>query len=106
MRIIRDEGICGNMFTTALGIDWGIRRCNIKGCYETTLGAIISDPEHDVTYGLCERHFTTIRDASRDHSVNISLDFAPVKEARINDWIEANEDAEYGGEWLEAMHHD
>ena len=93
MKIIRDEGLMGNMFTTCLGIDWGIRRCNIKGCYETTLGAIIRDPENNVTYGLCETHYLKIKNGTQDRSMSISLDFTPIELARVVDRIESNEHA-------------
>ena len=70
----------GNMYTTCLGIDWGIRRCNIKGCTETMLGAIVRDPGHDITYGLCEEHYQLI--ANTPGGVDITLDFTPLKETQ------------------------
>lgn len=78
MKIIRDESFMGNTFTTCLGIDWGIRRCNIEGCRETALGAIVSDPERGVTYGLCEEHYQMI--ANAPGGMNIKLDFTPLDE--------------------------
>lgn len=80
LRIIRDDGIFGHITTTCLGIDWGIRRCNIKGCRETTLGAIVSDPENKIIYGLCEKHYTEIHDGTQDKSMTIELDFTPLEE--------------------------
>lgn len=100
MKIIRDEGLMGNTFTTCLGIDWGVRRCNIQGCYETTLGALVSDPENGVLYGLCEKHYNEIHDATQNGGMTITLDFTPVELAREIDRIEANEHAQYAGEWL------
>lgn len=100
MKIIRDDGFMGNIFTTALGIDWGIRRCNIKGCYETTLGAVVCDPENEITYGLCEYHYNYIHDNTQHESMSIELDFTPLYIARWIDRIEANEHAEYAGEWM------
>ena len=83
MKIIRDEGLRGNTFTTCLGIDWGIRRCNIEGCTEHILGAIVCDPEHGVTYGLCEHHYQVIQHAVGD--MNITLDFTPLEKELSDD---------------------
>lgn len=76
MQIIRDEGLMGNGLTTCLGIDWGIRRCNIAGCHEKILGAIVYDPENSVIYGLCEEHYQMINNAPG--GMNITLDFTPL----------------------------
>jgi hypothetical protein len=55
MKIIRDEQFCGIMMIPLL-VDWHIRRCNVKGCIEKP-NTIIADPEHEVNYDLCEKHF-------------------------------------------------
>ena len=39
-----------------LCIDWDISRCNFKNCIEVP-NTIISDPDRDLTFGLCEEHF-------------------------------------------------
>ena len=104
MKIIRDENFMGNTFTTCLGIDWGIRRCNIQGCYETILGAIVCDPDNGVTYGLCERHYNEIYEGTQEESMLITLDFTPVEIAKRidkkNAMIEQNESLEYSNEWM------
>lgn len=56
MQIIRDEETCG-LFTVALMVDWGIRRCNYKACREkpNTIVAMQDGVTH--VFGLCEEHY-------------------------------------------------
>jgi hypothetical protein len=89
MKIIRDEGIFGNMFTTCLGIDWGIRRCNIEGCEETELGAIVTGIPNEPMFGVCENHYQMY--FSNPMDVSLTLDFTPL-------WY-IDPDDEYALEW-------
>lgn len=56
MRIIRDEETSGLMMIPLL-YDWGIKRCNVKGCRNKP-NTIISQlgPDVPVT-GWCEEHY-------------------------------------------------
>lgn len=89
MKIIRDEGLMGNGMTTCLGIDWGIRRCNIKGCAETMLGAIIAQVPDTPIFGVCEEHYQMY--FSKPMNVHIELDFNSIGYVEPDD--------EYAWEW-------
>jgi hypothetical protein len=93
MKIIRDDSPIGNMFTTwfttCLGIEWNIHRCNIKGCTETSLGAIITGVPECRAFGVCEFHYQKY--FSQPMDVHIVLDFTPL-------WY-IDPDDEYGHEW-------
>ena len=56
MKIIRDPETAG-VFTMALCIDWGVRRCNVRGCRERPTTIITGVSEEVPTLGLCEPHF-------------------------------------------------
>ena len=56
MKIIRDNDSGIGMFMIALLVDWNIRRCNFKNCTDKP-NTIISDPDRDLIFGLCEEHY-------------------------------------------------
>ncbi|KKN85804.1 hypothetical protein LCGC14_0276110 [marine sediment metagenome] len=56
MRIIRDDDDSSFEMLAVL-IDWGIRRCNVKGCTTVPNTIIVSAPGAQATIGLCEEHF-------------------------------------------------
>ncbi|HLE79671.1 MAG TPA: hypothetical protein VJA25_00080 [Dehalococcoidia bacterium] len=56
MQIIREaDGVSFGML--ALFIDWGIRRCNQKGCATRPTTIIAGAGEGVPVFGLCEEHF-------------------------------------------------
>jgi hypothetical protein len=87
MRIIGDDGFMGDTYTTCLGIDWGIRRCNIKGCDQTILARILVDTDAG-TIGICRDHWDWMEANQITH---IDLEFTPI------DWV--GPDDEYAVEW-------
>ncbi len=57
MKVIRGEGPLGDIETMALCIEWGVRRCNQKGCRNKP-NTIISGASKAVPlFGLCEEHY-------------------------------------------------
>jgi len=56
MQIIRDKELFG-LAMTPLFLEWGIRRCNVKGCKAKPTTIITGHKEVGVVYGLCEEHF-------------------------------------------------
>lgn len=57
MKIIRDEETYGIMMIP-LFMDWGIRRCNVKGCISKPTTIITEVDGHPgLRYGLCENHY-------------------------------------------------
>lgn len=71
MRIIRDT--TDTLFMVPLMIDWGIRRCNVRGCTEKP-NTIIVDIAPDVpVIGMCEKHYS--RAASTPGDVTYTFDF-------------------------------
>lgn len=75
MKIIRDEGPLGALATSALATEWGIRRCNCKGCTSRTVAAIIAGIEGVPTFGLCEKHF---QEGNQPGGMQLTLDFSPL----------------------------
>lgn len=56
MKIIRDEEGSG-IFMIPLFVDWGVKRCNVKGCTEKPT-TILADLGPGVPIaGMCELHF-------------------------------------------------
>jgi hypothetical protein len=63
MNIIRDEECFGIMMIPLL-IDWHIRRCNVKDCTEKPT-TIISQIESVPVFGLCEKHYQSMKEAGK-----------------------------------------
>jgi len=55
MKIIRDEE--PGLAMAALCINWGVRRCNVKGCKAKPTTIIAGHKAVRAVYGLCEEHF-------------------------------------------------
>lgn len=56
MKIVRDERLFGLAMIPLL-VDWGIRRCNVKGC-RARPNTIVQGLAPDVPLcGFCEEHF-------------------------------------------------
>ncbi len=56
MKIIRDEEL-GGLAMIPLLVDWGIKRCNVKGCTDQP-STIVQGLSSDVPLsGFCEDHF-------------------------------------------------
>lgn len=71
MKIIRDNEFGGIMMIPLL-CDWGIRRCNVKGCTEKP-NTIVSQLAEDVPIcGFCEKHY---QDANKPGGTNFVLVF-------------------------------
>lgn len=83
MQIIRDEDTNGLMMIPLLH-EWGIRRCNVKGCREKPNTIIAGATSHVSAFGLCEAHF---QQGNAPGGARLSLEFdgfdawAAVKEA-------------------------
>ncbi len=56
MEIIRDPDTA-NIYTAALAITWGLRRCNCRGCRERVTTIIARAGEKVPTFALCEKHY-------------------------------------------------
>jgi len=56
MQIIRDEKLFG-LAMIPLFLEWGVRRCNVKGCKAKPTTIIAGHKEVGAVYGLCEEHF-------------------------------------------------
>jgi len=56
MQVIRDEETHGLMMIP-LFVEWGIRRCNVKGCREKPNTIITGAAPNVSAFGLCEAHF-------------------------------------------------
>lgn len=55
MKIIRDEEFSGVMMTPLL-VNWGIKRCNQKGCTNKP-NTVIAELKDVPIFGLCEEHY-------------------------------------------------
>lgn len=56
MKIIRDEEM-GGLFMIPLLVDWGIKRCNVKGCTNKP-NTIATQLGEDIPIsGFCEEHY-------------------------------------------------
>ena len=70
MNIIRDEDPLGiTMF--ALLIEWGIRRCNVKGCTARP-NTIVTGMVKDRPVGFCEEHY---QQANKKGGTNYTIVF-------------------------------
>lgn len=56
MKIIRDEEM-GGLFMIPLLVDWGIKRCNVKGCKDKPNTIVSQLGEGVPVSGFCERHY-------------------------------------------------
>ena len=56
MRIIRDDDDSSFEMIAVL-IDWGIKRCNVKGCKSIPNTIVAGIPKAKAPIGLCEEHF-------------------------------------------------
>ena len=56
MNIIRDPEMAG-IGTMALCIQWGVRRCNLRGCRERPTTIVTGISNEVPLLGLCEPHF-------------------------------------------------
>ena len=56
MRIIRDDQL-GGLGMIPLLIDWGMRRCNVKGCKNQPNTIIANSGDGVPPYALCEEHY-------------------------------------------------
>ena len=71
MKVIRDNELFGLMMIPLL-VDWGIKRCNIKGC-QAKPNTIIAETSDEVpVYGLCEAHF---QQGNQGTPIDIMLEF-------------------------------
>jgi hypothetical protein len=76
IQIIGTDDPFGSIETTALGINWGIRRCNIKGCSEKILRVIVTGSPAGRPFGMCEKHW--VEASSTPGGKHIELDFTPL----------------------------
>jgi len=56
MEIIRDEECSGIMMIPLLH-QWGIKRCNFRGCKNNPNTIIVNATDEHITFGLCEEHY-------------------------------------------------
>lgn len=77
MKVIRDESAFGALATSALAIEWDIRRCNYKGCTCRTVAAIITGIDGVPAFGLCEKHY---QEGNTPGGIHMQLDFTPLPE--------------------------
>ena len=71
MKVIRDNEVFGVMMIP-LFVDWGIKRCNIKGCRNKPNTLIIETSDEVPVYGLCEEHF---QQGNQGTPIDIVLEF-------------------------------
>jgi hypothetical protein len=73
MNVIRDgSGFSPHMM--ALCINWGIRRCNVKGCTDVP-NTIIGNAGNNVpVFGLCETHFQEGNQPNKPVTLNLEFD--------------------------------
>jgi len=79
MRVIRDEETFGLMMIP-LFVDWGIRRCNVKGCTNKP-STIISQLSPDApTSGWCEECYQAFKESGRFEGTLVFDDYDAFKD--------------------------
>jgi hypothetical protein len=73
MNIIRDEDSFG-LFMLPLFIDWGIKRCNEKGCKDKPTTIIAGMGDGIPVFGLCEEHFQRCNQDDGGAMVHLEFD--------------------------------
>jgi len=71
MNIIRDND-WGGIAMIPLLMDWGIRRCNVKGCLEKPTTIVTQLAENVPACGFCEKHY---QEANVPDGTNFTLVF-------------------------------
>lgn len=74
MNIIRDEEGFG-IFMIPLFVDWGVRRCNVKGCTEKPTTIITQLAEGAPVSGWCESHYQAFKSSGRFEGTLIFDDY-------------------------------
>ena len=68
MKIIRDEEM-GGIMMIPLFHQWGVNRCNIKGCTEKHTTICVHE---QATFGLCEKHYL---EGKENGTMKLQLEF-------------------------------
>lgn len=77
-KFIRDKGGFG-LFMIPLFVDWGIKRCNIKGCKNKPSTIVRVTPDEypaepkGFSFGLCEGHYQEGK--AQEGTVQLELEF-------------------------------
>jgi len=74
MNIIRDNEL-GGLAMIPLLFDWGVRRCNVKGCTERP-NTIVTGMVEGAAVGFCETHY---QQGNKPDGTNFTLPRCPDK---------------------------
>lgn len=83
MQIIRDNQM-GGILMIPLFVEWGIRRCNVKGCLIIPNTIVVGQEigSQEVTFGLCEEHY---QQGNTPEGAMFSLEFNEYDAFKRND---------------------
>ena len=78
MKIIRDEEM-GGLMMIPLFMDWGIRRCNVKGCASKPTTIISQLAPKAPASGWCEAHYQEFKDTGKFEGTLVFDDYDAFK---------------------------
>ena len=74
MKIIRDDGL--DFSALALCMEWGLTRCNQRGCHNAPNTIIQGASPQAPLFALCEEHF---QQGNTPFGTDLQLEFGPLE---------------------------